>query len=214
MKIQGLYAIIDTTFSPQYSHEELVRLVLLGGCKLIQLRMKDKKARGFWSDNVFDAAKKIMKLKSKFNFTFIINDYVDVAGEVGADGIHLGLNDMSPYEARQRLGKDFIIGYSSHSIDEALSAEKAGADYIAFGAIYPTKTKGLSHPIQGIAKLKTLVSIICKPVVAIGGINRSNIANVISTGASAIAMITGITQAKNVVEEVKWYVNSAYYSRE
>ncbi len=101
-KIAGLYAIVDTTFSPQYSHSELAQLMLLGGCGLIQLRMKPPSpqpspSRGeggtLWNQRVFDEAKKIMELKKKFDFTFIINDYMDVAAEVGADGVHVGAND-------------------------------------------------------------------------------------------------------------------------
>ncbi|MBI2974858.1 MAG: thiamine phosphate synthase, partial [Deltaproteobacteria bacterium] len=84
--IKGLYAIVDNAFSPKYSHVELAHLVLLGGCKLLQLRMKS--TASLWSREVYDTAKKIMELKKKFEFTFIINDYIDVAGEVGADGVH------------------------------------------------------------------------------------------------------------------------------
>lgn len=216
--IKGLYAIVDNTFSPKYSHVELAHLILLGGCKILQLRIKGdrhacqktRQARDdnpLWNQEAFDAARKIMEFKKKFDFTFIINDYVDAAVEVRADGIHVGKSDMDIKDVRNRVGGRMIIGYSSHSIDEALEAEKRGADYIAFGAIFPTKTKGPGHPVQGIEKLKELCSKIKKPIVAIGGINRSNIKDVISAGADAIAMITGITQANDVVEEIKWYMN-------
>ncbi len=160
-----------------------------------------------WNSDVFEIAKKIIELKYKYDFTFIINDYVDVAAEVGADGVHVGANDLTIADVHNRIGKGFITGYSSHTIDEAISAEKMGADYIAFGAIFPTKTKGPGHPVQGIDKLKNLVETVKSPVVAIGGINRTNIDEVISTEVSSVAMITGITQAENIVEEVKWYTS-------
>lgn len=147
-----------------------------------------------------------MTLKKNFDFTFIVNDFVDVAGEVGADGVHVGANDLPVSDIRKRLGKNFIIGYSSHSIDEALAAQRLGADYIAFGAIFPTKTKGPGAPVQGIGKLKGIRDKISKPIIAIGGINRSNIEDVMLSGADAVAMITSITQAKDIVTETKWYV--------
>jgi thiamine-phosphate pyrophosphorylase len=216
MSVHGLYAVIDTTFSPQYSHSELAQLVLLGGCRLLQLRMKplDLADSGDDSWRVFEEARKIMELKKKFDFTFIVNDYVDVAAEAGADGVHVGANDTPVEEIRRRLGGGYIIGYSSHSIEEALAAERRGADYIAFGAIFPTRTKGPGHPVQGLERLRALCSQAKRPIVAIGGINRDNIDGVISSGASAVAMITGLTQAGNVVEETRWYnVHCSYDSR-
>lgn len=218
--IKGLYGIVDNSFSLEYSHFELAKFFLAGGCRILQLRMKEVVSRlksappkGLgsrtlvrqWNDKVFETAKEIIKLKNDYDFTFIINDYVDVAGEVGADGLHVGANDISIEDARKRLpGK--LIGYSSHSIDEALSAEKQGADYIAFGAIFPTKTKGPGHPVQGTDKLKELVAKINKPIIAIGGINRMNITNVLNTGVSSVAMITALTLASDIAKETKFFV--------
>lgn len=205
-KIKGLYAIVDNTFSNKRSHVELAGSFLIGGAPILQLRIK-KPGSSTWNREVYDVAKNIMKFKEKYNFTFIINDYVDVAAEVGADGVHVGFNDMPVEEIRKRTNSRLIVGYSAHSIGEAIVAERRGMDYVAFGAIYPTKTKGPGHPIQGIDKLKELVKTIATPVVAIGGINRLNVGDVIRAGASAAAMITGLTQAKDVVGETKWYVN-------
>lgn len=201
MKIQGLYAIVDTTFSPQYSHAELAQLILLGGCRLIQLRMKAPQQL------VFEEGKKIMELKKRFDFTFIINDHVDIAGELKADGVHVGPNDTPVREARKRLGHRFIIGYSSSKgFDHGIAAEQDGADYIAFGAIYPTRAKGPDHPVQGLERLKHICSNIKRPVVAIGGINRSNIDDVLSCGPASVAIIRGITEAKDVVAETRFFV--------
>lgn len=204
-KIRGLYAIVDTTFSPSMSHEELAGRLLIGGCKILQLRIKSPDA-GNWDQKAFDIGRKIMAFKNKYDFTFIMNDYVDVAAELKVDGIHVGSGDMPIKEIRKRVSKEMIIGYSSHSIREAMKAERGGADYVAFGAIFPTKTKGPGHPVQGTEQLKRLVSRVSIPVVAIGGICRSNIDGVLLTGAHSVAMITALTEAKDIVEEVKWYI--------
>ena len=207
MTIKGLYAIIDNSFSPRYSHVELAHLMLLGGCRLLQLRIKGKGSAPAWNQQAFDISKKIMEFKNEFDFTYIVNDHVDVAGEIGADGVHVGSNDTPVADIRKRVGNKMMIGFSSHNIDEAVAAERHGADYIALGAIFPTKTKGPGHPVQGLARLKELCSKVTRPIVAIGGINRTNIESVIQTGVDSVAMITGLTQAEDIVSETRWYVN-------
>ncbi len=213
-KIKGLYAVIDNTFTPNLSHYELANMVLLGGCKIVQLRMKmpagslkDGEPTPLWRDDVYAVAKDIMTLKERFDFTFIVNDYVDVAGEVKADGVHVGSNDIAPAEIRKRLGSNILIGYSSHSVEEGIAASKGEADYVALGAIFPSRTKGPLHPVQGLDKLSELCKRSQKPVVAIGGIDRTNIDSVIAAKASSVAMITALTCAKNVAEETSWYVS-------
>lgn len=209
-KIKGLYAIVDNTFSQHMSHYELASLLLIGGCRTLQLRIK-KENPSSWDKNVFEIAKEIKNLKKRYDFTFIINDYVDVAAEIRADGVHVGVNDAPIEEIKSRVGNRLFVGYSSHSIAEALDAEKRGADYVALGAVFPTQTKGPGHPVQGLDTLKTLVSRVQVPVVAIGGIKRSNIGDVMSTGVCSVAMITALTQAKNIVTETSWYVKKIKY---
>jgi len=191
--MKGLYAICDTSFSPQYSHETLAELLLEGGVKILQLRMKDQSLK-----LIEEKAKKILELKKKYEFTFILNDAVDLATELPVDGIHVGENDLPVTEVRKQVGAYKLIGYSSHSLAEALQAEQAGANYVAFGAIFPTKTKGPGHPVQGLKKLRDLVKAIQIPVVAIGGIQKNNIQEVLQTGVACVAMITALTQASNV----------------
>jgi thiamine-phosphate pyrophosphorylase len=205
-KIKGLYAIIDNTFSPEKTHLELAQMLLVGGCRVLQLRVKKDNA-SLWDQEVFEVAMTIMNLKERYDFTFIINDYVDVAAELKADGVHVGKNDMSVSDIKKRTGSNLIVGRSSYSIEEALAVKEAGADYVAFGAIYPTQAKGPEHPIQGADKLREYVSKVASPIVAIGGINRTNIDEVWSTGVSSIAMISALTQVEDVVSETKWYVN-------
>ena len=200
-KIKGLYTIADNTFRPELTHVQLAEFFLKGGARVVQLRMKGKDY-GLWT---MDYAKRIMGFKKKYNFTFIINDSVEIAKEIGADGVHIGADDMPIPSVRKVVGDKMLIGYSSHSLEEAVAAEEAGADYIAFGAIFPTKTKGLGHPVQGLEKLRAVIEAVRVPVVAIGGINQKNIESVLETGASAVAMITALTEAKDIVNETRSY---------
>jgi len=206
-RIRGLYAIADSGFCTSESLTALARRFLEGGCRVVQLRMKGSGIGDQGSGNslIRNVAREIMRFKGEFDFTFIVNDHVDVALAVGADGVHVGENDEKVDSIRKRA-PGLIVGFSSHSISEALAAEKAGADYVAFGAIFPTRTKGPGHPVQGLGRLKELVQSLHVPVVAIGGIGRENIDNVLAAGPTAVAMISAISQAPDVAAETGWFV--------
>jgi len=207
MSIRGLYAIADPAWNPHDSLCELARDFLEGGASVVQLRMKKPDdADPSWESRVEVEAKSIAALKADYDFTFIVNDYVDVALRVGADGVHVGENDMPVDEVKKRVPEGMIVGYSSHSLSEAREAVAKGADYVAFGAIFPTPTKGPGHPVQGTDALKELAASVDVPVVAIGGIVRDNVDLVIEAGADAVAMITGLSRAPSIVEEARWYV--------
>ena len=208
MAIKGLYAIADPSWNPRDSLCDLVREFLKGGARIVQLRMKrPQDADASWEKGVLKEARAISKLKDEYDFTFIVNDYIDIAIEVGADGVHVGEDDMPVDEVKKRVHKGVIVGYSSHSIDEARAAVAKGADYVAFGAIFPTPTKGPGHPVQGIDALTELAASIDVPVVAIGGIVRGNVDQVVEAGADSVAMITGLSRAPSIVEETMWFVN-------
>ena len=200
-KIKGLYAIADSKWNPFDSMSELAEKILKGGCKILQLRMK-----GSSEDDYRSEARAIATLKNKYDFTFIVNDHPEVASELGADGVHVGENDMPVSDIKSAFGDRLIVGYSSHSIEEAVKAEKSGADYIAFGAIFQTKTKGPGHPVQGLDKLKKFVDSVNVPTVAIGGIDESNIDDIIATGVSSVAMISAISEADDVANKVREFV--------
>ena len=203
--MRGLYAIADPSFNPYPTIPKLALQLLRGGAPIIQLRMKHG-GEGH-EHHVRETAREIMRFKKDFTFTFIVNDYVDVAVEIGADGVHIGKGDMPLEKVRACVPAGTIVGYSSHSLEEAREAQAAGADYVAFGAIYPTKTKGPGHPVQGIAMLKRVVAALDVPVVAIGGIGRENIAEVMGTGAATVAMITALSDAPSVSAETRWFVD-------
>jgi len=204
--IHGLYAIIDPRFLPPHlTVAAYARALLAGGCRVIQLRVKDESSRE--TSLRAELARQIMALKVQFDFTFILNDDVALAVELGADGVHVGRDDAPVAAVRAMLWQHALIGYSAHALSEAVAAQSAGADYVALGAIFPTTTKGPGHPVQGIATLAAVVRAVSIPVVAIGGINRTNCDAVLHTGVAAIAMITGLSHAIDVVAETAWYVN-------
>lgn len=209
--IRGLYTIVDNSSVPHLSHRDLALSFLEGGAKILQLRMKggvrspESRVQSPES-RVYKVAKEIMRFKSQYEFAFIINDSLDVAKEIGADGYHGGQDDATIEEARQLLGPAKIIGHSTHSLEEALNAERQGADYVAFGAIYPTQAKGPEHPIVGVERLREVVRAVQLPVVAIGGIGRHNIKEVLATGVASVAMISALVRSGDRVEETKFFV--------
>jgi len=190
--IAGLYTLCDNTPCPDTPHETLALQLLSGGAKIVQLRMKDTRRCRVVAEN-------IMKLKKKFLFTFIINDDVQLARDVSADGVHVGADDLPVDACRRFLGPSKYIGYSAHSLEEAEGAEERGADYVAFGAIFESSTKGVEHPVQGLMELQRVVRSVDIPVVAIGGIDQSNVIDVLDAGAAAVAMIAALTGAPDVL---------------
>jgi len=207
-RIEGLYAIADSVWCPSPTIVEYVKKLLVAGCPIVQLRIKEGEGiNPSTRAKVLVNAKEIMKLKTGFDFTFIVNDYPDVACEVEADGVHVGVDDMPIRELREMVGDGMIVGYSSHNLDEARAAITDGADYVALGAIFPTATKGPGHPVQGLKSLRHLVESVDAPVVAIGGIDRSNIDDVMQTGVSSVAVITALSKADDVVNESRWYID-------
>lgn len=203
-RLEGIYALCDNSLNPSRSHLELARALLQGGAPILQLRMKGDKDVA----KVRRTAAAILELKTDHDFIFLLNDFVELGRELPVDGVHIGQDDMAIEKAREILGPSKLIGYSSHALDEALEAESRGADYVALGAIYPTATKGPGHPVQGIAKLKEVVAALSVPVVAIGGINRGNLADVVRSGAAMAAMIGALTLAPDVAAETRWFVEA------
>lgn len=192
-----LYLITDRTIA-RLSHTQIVRKALRAGVRTVQLREKNMSGKDLYKEAL--AIKEIVK---KYGATLIINDYVDVAKAVDADGVHLGQEDMPVEEARIILGNRKVIGASTHSLAQALGAERAGADYIGFGPVFRTSTKNAGRPkgIDGLKKIRKRIHI---PVVAIGGITWENINEVLKSGADACAIVSGIL-AGDINANVKRY---------
>ena len=193
-----LYVLISSNIATK-SVTETVRLVIDGGADAIQLREKTI------SDNEFTSlASEVRNITTKSGALLIINDRVHVAREINADGVHLGQHDMSALEARNIIGNEKIIGISTHSIIQARQAQKDGADYIAIGHIYPTRTKDY-EPSIGIEVLQKISEAIDIPFIAIGAITLENLDEVLNAGASRVAVCSAIIGSKDIYSSTKRY---------
>jgi thiamine-phosphate pyrophosphorylase len=186
IQIPKLYAITDRQWS-NCTHEEIVRMLLDGDASFIQLRDKEASGR-----ELLDQAIACLKLTREAGATLIINDRVDVALTAGADGVHLGQDDLSVAEAREILGEDKIIGVSTHSIDQFRAALETSANYIALGPVFPTLTKENSAPVVGLELVREARKLTDRPLVAIGGINLGRAPEVIEAGADCVAVISAL----------------------
>ena len=189
-KIKGLYAIVDASFPEPV---KIAGKLLAGGARIVQLRAKDLPAGEF-----LRLGREIGAECRKYNALFIINDRTDVAVLSGADGVHLGQDDMPINEARKIIGDNKLIGISTHNVAEGLVAAKGGADYIGFGPIFKTGTKKDAGVVKGLDGLKAVRRDLSIPVVAIGGINDGNILSVFDAGADAAAVISALAGASDI----------------
>ncbi len=186
MYLGGVCFITDRKSSSLTCHE-MTLLCLKAGVKWVQYREKEKTRLEYYHE-----ARHLREMTKDFpEAAFIVNDYVDIALSVDADGVHLGQDDLPIKEARRLMGRDKIIGISTHGIAEALEAEKAGADYIGFGPVFHTETKDAGRP-RGTEALREIVEAVSIPVVAIGGINLKNLSSVLESGAHAVAVSSAI----------------------
>jgi thiamine-phosphate pyrophosphorylase len=186
LQLPRLYAITDCQLS-NCTHEEIVRMMLAGGARLIQLRDKDASARA-----MLEQARACLELTRAAGAKLIINDRVDVALTAGADGVHLGQEDVSVEDAREILGADKIIGVSTHSIDQFRAALETSASYIAIGPVYQTKTKQNPDPVVGLELVRQAKALTDRPLVAIGGVTAERAPEVIAAGADSVAVISAL----------------------
>jgi thiamine-phosphate pyrophosphorylase len=164
----------------------MTRKVLTRGVRWVQFREKERSRHDMYGEAV-----RLKKLTRDYNAVLIINDFLDIAVCVGAEGVHLGQDDFPLKEARKIVGKNKIIGISTHSLKQAREAEKNGADYIGFGPVFTTSTKDAGKP-KGIEMLHEVKKQVSIPVVAIGGIGLGNISSVLQTGIDAVAVASAI----------------------
>lgn len=197
-----------THSNTRYDYVEGARLALEGGCRWIQLRMKDAQEVEFLL-----AAKQIGAMCKEYGATFILDDHVEWVGITGADGVHLGKNDMPVDEARNQLGANRIIGGTANTFEDVERLWRQGANYIGCGPYRFTTTKKNLSPVLGLNGYRHIISKmkahdINLPVVAIGGILQPDIKDVMATGVSGIAVSGAILNAENPVEEMKRFIDS------
>jgi thiamine-phosphate pyrophosphorylase len=189
------YAMVDPAAG--HAPAELAQILLSAGARVLQLRLKDACGRDF-----LDAAKAIAAMCRKHRAMFIVNDRVDIAMIAGADGVHLGQDDLPIAAAQSIAGRRMIIGISTHSLDQALAAERAGADYIGFGPMYPGGAKETRFG-QGLDNLRAIRASVKIPIVAIGGITETAVPEVLGAGADAVAIITDVVRAQDIQSKVR-----------
>ena len=187
-------------FTPQIGYAEGIRMALEGGCRWIQLRMKDAPA-----EEIIACAEEVLPLCRRHGAKFLLDDHVELVRQLGADGVHLGKNDMPVDEARKILGPDIIIGGTANTIEDIIRLHKQGADYIGCGPFRFTTTKKNLSPIRGLDGYKSIVLKMKElgidlPIVAIGGITVEDIPAVMGTGVSGIALSGAILGAPDPVE--------------
>ena len=197
VKLGGLYVISDTGFSIGRGHEEVVLAAIRGGAGVVQLREKALSLK-----DIYPVALRLRDITRDAGVVFIVNDSVELAMAVEADGVYLGQGDMPVGIARKLLGEGRLIGISTHSLEEALTAEADGADYIGFGPIYKTSTKDSGTP-KGPEGLRAIREKINIPIVAIGGIDAENASAVIQAGADAVAVISAVTAVEDITAAAK-----------
>ena len=189
----SLYVITDRRLSLGRSSEEIVERAIAGGATVIQLREKELSDRQLYEEGL-----RIKEIIGTRDVLFVVNDRVDLALALDADGVHLGQDDLPLGVARRLLGENRIIGVSVQTPEEAQEAEREGADYLAASGVFPTTTKPDVGAVLGIPGLKRIREATSLPLVAIGGINLANVKEVIGAGADGIAVVSAVTTASDV----------------
>ena len=187
-----LYAVTDRTWVEDTTLMDQVKEALEGGITFLQLREK----------HLIKEAREMKELSKEYKVPFVINDNIEVALAVDADGVHIGQDDMSVEEARKLLGEDKIIGVSAHNVEEAIKAQKGGADYLGVGAVCATSTKKDANVVSK-EEIKKICHTVEIPVVAIGGIKKENIKTLEGTDVDGVAVVSAIFAAKDIKKDTK-----------
>lgn len=192
-----LYAITDRQWLGDKTLEQQVEQAILGGATFVQYREKQLIGK-----ELLEQGRRVREVCRKYQIPFIVNDDVEMAIALDADGVHVGQKDMQVQEARKKLGWDKVIGVSSHNVREALEAQEQGADYLGAGAVFSTSTKSdagaLSHDT-----LREICQAVSLPVVAIGGIGYDNVSKLAGTGISGVAVIHAVFGQENIRRETR-----------
>jgi thiamine-phosphate pyrophosphorylase len=194
----SLYLITDRTQTAGRALPAVCADALRGGLRALQLREKDLD-----TGQLFELAVELRQLTWEYGAKLLINDHIDIALAVAADGVHLGKASLPVPEARRILGSERLIGYSAHSADEALQAQQDGADFVTLGPVYHTPSKALYGAPLGLSALLETTRVVTIPVFALGGIKHTSAAKVLSAGAHGVALISAIMAAPNPTVETE-----------
>ncbi|AEY66518.1 thiamine phosphate synthase [Clostridium sp. BNL1100] len=187
-----LYLVTDRDLMSTKTLEEAVEQAIMGGCTLVQLREKTASSREF-----YQTALKVKAITDNYKVPLIINDRVDIALAIGADGVHVGQSDLPAVVVRKIIGKDRILGVSAGSVEKAIEAQRDGADYIGVGALFSTSTKTDAKSVSKETLMKILKEVSI-PIVGIGGINAQNAVELKNTGIDGIAVVSAIIAQKDI----------------
>lgn len=193
-KAMCLYAVSDSMWLNGRTLPEVIRESLEGGATFMQIREKNLPY-----DEFLVLAKEVKKVTDEFKVPYVVNDEVEIAKAIDADGVHIGQSDKALVEARKILGLDKIIGVSAQTVEQAVEAEKNGADYLGVGSIFTTSTK-LDADDVSLETLRAICDAVSIPVVAIGGIKADNILDLKGTHVDGVAIVSGIFGAENIKE--------------
>lgn len=196
-EILRVYGVTDASWTGRFTLLEQVEQALKGGVTCIQFRDKQLE-----NDAFLQEAKKMKVLCEKYHVPLIINDHVDIAVRCGADGVHVGQKDMEAKEVRKLVGEKMIIGVSARTVEQAIQAEQAGADYLGVGAVFGTSTKMDAEKIS-LERLKEICQAVTIPVVAIGGVQKDNFPELVGTGVAGAALVSAIFSAQDIEEECR-----------
>lgn len=187
-----LYAVTDRAWTGKQTLYEQVEAALKGGVTCVQLREKELDETAFLQE-----AKELCALCRRYGVPFLVNDNVEIAIACGADGIHVGQEDLTAGEVRRRVGENMILGVSVHTVEEAFQAVRDGADYLGLGAVFPTSTKTDVEQMSN-ETLRAICDAVDVPIVAIGGINRGNILRLAGSGVDGVALVSAIFSAEDI----------------
>jgi len=198
-----IYPITDTRIA-KLSHADQVEKLIEGGAKIIQLREKYASPKDF-----YEFAKEALKIARQHKVKIIINDRVDIALALKADGVHLGQDDLPPEHARKILGEKAIIGFSTHNLEQAVRGARLPIDYLAIGPVFATRTKENPENVVGIEGVKNVREAVGDfPLVAIGGITLENFREVLQSGADSVAVVSNLLlDADKIIEKMKQFLS-------
>lgn len=206
--IPPVYPITDKRLSKKSSHLRIVRELIRGGATLIQIRDKDTPVREFLVD-----LRRCVEYASRFEARILVDDRCDLALLSGADGVHLGQDDLPPTAARKVLGNSALLGLSTHSLLHVRQSNHLPIQYIGFGPVFATATKPGHFPVVGLTALRQACRLSARPVVAIGGIGMEQIRPVLEAGAASAAVISALMQARSIAHAMEQLLQAAAKSQ-